>query len=61
MPDKEQNSQFLDQIIESTFKALSENETFDEETLDRLKGLSSSSGLTNFELIVEALVRGKQS
>ena len=30
MPDEEQSSLFLEQIIESTFEALSENETFDE-------------------------------
>ena len=56
MPDEEQSSLFLEQIIESTFEALSENETFDEETLDRLRELASSSGLTSYERIVEALV-----
>ena len=58
MPDVEQNPLFLEQIIESTFDALSENESFDQETLGRLRELASSSGLTNFEHIVEALVSG---
>ena len=58
MPDEEQSSLFLDQIVESTFEALSENKAFDEETLGRLRELASSSGLTNFEPIVEALVSG---
>ena len=61
MPDEEPSSLFLEQIIESTFKALAENETFDEETLGRLRELASSSGLTNFERIVEALVSGEGS
>ena len=61
MPDEEQSSLFLEQIIESTFEALSENEAFDEETLGRLRKLASSSGLTSFEGIVEALVSGEGS
>ena len=59
MPDEEQSSLFLERIIESTFEALSRNEAFDEETLGRLRKLASSSGLTNFERIVEALVSGE--
>ena len=59
MSDEEQGSPFLEQIIESTFEALSENEAFDEETLGRLRELASSSGLANFERIVEALVSGE--
>ena len=39
MPDGEQSSQFLEQIIETTLEALSENASFDEETLVRLRGL----------------------
>ena len=61
MLDEEQGSLFLEQIVESTFEALSENETFDEKTLGRLRELASSSGLTNFERIVEALVNGEES
>ena len=61
MPDGEQSSLFIEQIIESTLEALSENEAFDEETLGRLRELASSSGLTNFERIVEALVSGEGS
>lgn len=61
MPDEEKGSLFLEQIVESTFEALSENETFDEETLGRLRELVSSSGLTNFERIVDALVSGDGS
>ena len=61
MPDEEQSLLFLERIIESTLEALSENETFDEETLGRLRELASSSGLTNFERIVESLVSGEGS
>ena len=61
MPDKKQNSVFLEQIIESTLEALSENGAFDKKTLGRLRELASSSGLTNFERIVEALVSGEGS
>ena len=56
MLDEEQSSLFLEQIIETTLEALSENDAFDEETLGRLRKLANSSGLTNFERIVEALV-----
>lgn len=56
MPDEEQGSQFLEQIIESTFESLTENKAFDEETLGRLRKLASSSSLTSYERIVEALV-----
>ena len=58
MPDKEQSSQFLDQIIESTLQALSENNSFDEETLGRLRGLVALSDLTRYERVVEALSSG---
>ena len=58
MPDGEQSSQFLEQIIETTLEALSENASFDEETLVRLRGLVASSDLTNYERIVEALGNG---
>ena len=61
MPNEEQSSLFLEQIIESTLEALSVNETFDEETLVRLRELASSTGLTNFADIVEALVSGERS
>ena len=38
MPDEEQSSHFLEQIIESTLQALSENDSFDEEPLGSLAG-----------------------
>ena len=59
MPDKEQSSLFLEQISESTFEALSENEAFDEESLGRLRKLASSSGLTDERRVVEALSKGQ--
>ena len=55
MPDEGQTSQFLDQIIERTLQALSENPDFDEETLARHKELAGSSDLTDFEKVVAAL------
>ena len=61
MSDKEQSSLFLEEILECTFEALSGNEAFDEETLGRLKKLASSSGLTEFEGIVQALVSGEEN
>ena len=52
MPDEGQTSQFVDQIIERTLQALSENPDFDEETLARVKELAGSSDLTDFEKVV---------
>ena len=59
MPDKEMHSQFVDQIIERTFRALSESPRFDDETLARLRELAGSSGLASFEKVVEALSTGE--
>ena len=59
MPDEEQSSQFLEQIIEATLEALSENAAFDEETLARLRGVVASADLTKYERIVEALGNGE--
>ena len=61
MPYKEQSSQFLEQIIESTLEALSNDDAFDEETMHRLRKLANSSGLNSFEGVVEALVGGEVS
>ena len=61
MPGEEQSSQFLEQIIESTLGALSENDAFDEETLSRLRELVASSDLTKYERIVEALDSGEKN
>ena len=60
MPDEEMHSQFVDEIIERTWKALFENPAFDDEPLQRLKELAASSGLTKFENIVEALSAGEE-
>ena len=61
MPDKEQSSLFLEQIIESTLEDLSKDEAFDKETMHRLRKLANSSSLTSFERVVEALVGGEGS
>ena len=61
MPDEEQSSHFLEHIIESTLQALSENDSFDEETLARLRVLVASSDLTKYERVVEALSSGDGS
>ena len=58
MSDEGQTSQFVDQIIEKTLQALSENPFFDDETLSRLKELANSSGLTNDQRVVDALSAG---
>ena len=46
---------FIDQILERVFKAVSEDAAFDDEMLERLKGLARSSELTDFKKIVEVL------
>ena len=61
MPDEEQSSHFLEQITESTLQALSENDSFDEETLARLRVLVASSDLTKYERVVGALSSGDGS
>ena len=58
MPDESQTSQFVDQIIECTLQALSENPAFDDETLVRLRELAGTSGRADFEKVVEALSAG---
>ena len=55
MPDEGQTSQFVDEIVERTLRALSENPAFDDETLARLRELAGASGLTAFEKVVAAL------
>ena len=59
MCDEGQTSQFVDRIIERTLQELSENPLFDDEALNRLKELASSSGLTNDQRVVEALSKGQ--
>ena len=55
MPDEDQSSQFVDEIVECTLQALSENPAFDDVTLTRLRELAGVSGLASFEKVVEAL------
>ena len=59
MPVEGQPPQFVDQIIEKTLQAISENPSFDDETLIRLKELAKSTGLTNDQRVVEALGTGQ--
>ena len=59
MPVEGQTPQFVDQIIEKTLQAISENPSFDDETLTRLKELAKSTGLTNDQRVVEALSTGQ--
>ena len=59
MSDEGQTSQFVDQIIEKTLEALSENPSFDDETLSRLSELANSTSLTNDQRVVEALSTGQ--
>ena len=47
--------EFMDQIIEDTLQALSENPVFDDETLRQLKQLAGALSLTNDKKVVEAL------
>ena len=60
MPNEIQTYQFIDEIMECTLQALSENPAFDDETLVRLKELAGSSGLKNFEIVLEALSAGEE-
>ena len=55
MPEEDQKSQFLIQIIEQTLKVLSESPAFDNETLRVLEELAKSPGLTDFQRVVESL------
>lgn len=55
MPEEDQKSQFLIQIIEQTLKVLSESPAFDNETLRSLEELAKSSGLTDYQRVVESL------
>lgn len=55
MPDEDQSSQFVDEIVECTLQALSENPAFDDVTLTRLRELAGVSELASFEKVVEAL------
>lgn len=59
MSDEGQTSQFVDQIIEKTLQALSENPSFDDETMSRLRELANSTSLTNDQRVVEALSTGQ--
>ena len=55
MPDEGQSSRFVDEIVECTLQALSENPAFDDATLAQLRELAAASGLASFEKVVEAL------
>ena len=59
MPNQEHGSQFIEQILEQTLETLSEHPAFDDETVRRLKELAGSSGLTNFQQVIEALSNGE--
>ena len=59
MSDEGQTSQFVDEIVECTLQALSENPAFDDATLARLRELASAPGLAEFRKVVEALSTGE--
>ena len=59
MLNEEHPFPFIDQIVEHTLEGLSGHPAFDCETLRRLKQLAESTGLTNFQQIVEALSTGE--
>ena len=55
MPDEEKDPRFVDQITERVLEALTLSNKFDAETIQRLRQLNDSSGLTSREQVVEAL------
>ena len=55
MPDEEKGSRLVDQITELTLDALTLSTKFDTETIERLRQLNESSGLTSHQQVVEAL------
>ena len=55
MPDEEKGSRLVDQITELTLDALTLSTKFDTETIERLRQLNESSGLTSYQQVVEAL------
>ena len=55
MTEDIQPSEFVDQIIEHTLQALSNDPAFDDEVLRRLKALAEASGLIDHQQVVEAL------
>ncbi len=46
---------FVEQIIDQVLKSLTENSSFDTETLARLHELSKSNGLVKYDQVVSAL------
>ena len=54
--DKEQKSQFIEQIVALTLERISENCIFDEKSLKRLQELADSSGFGDPDQVLNALV-----
>ena len=54
-PNEEQESTFLNQILEQVFDALSDNNSFDDATIMRLRELAKSKELGDVENVVTAL------
>ena len=61
MPEQNQPSQFIDQIVERTLRSLSNNPEFDEHILKKLEGLASSSQLTDFRKVMAAISPEKEA
>lgn len=61
MPDEEKSSRLVDQIIERTLEALTLNPKFDTESIERLRKLSESLGLSSQQEVVEALSAEKDA
>ncbi len=59
MSNEEIHSEFVEEIIERTLQALSNNGEFDEETLARIRELAGSPDLIDYEKLVDALGGGK--
>ena len=54
--EKEQGSQFIEEIVALTLERVSANSVFDESSLKRLRELAESSGLIDPEKVLKALV-----
>ena len=55
MPDQDQPSQFIDEIVKRTLQILSKDPAFDDHTLRKLEQLARSSELADYRKIVDAL------
>ena len=57
MNENNENSSFLDQIIEGTLEKLSEHTSFNEQVIGYLRELANSDGMIDSDKVISALTR----